>query len=151
MSHVTAGLGIIKDIDCLERSVAKFPQLEFLRDKTSYEWNGEFYDDWGESNEQLTARARGVDPSQYGKCDHAIRMKGCQYEIGVTKREDGQGWSLVWDVWRGQKLSATIGKDGEKLMTEYNLEFCQQFALQNGFAIDMQEVEGEAVITMTEY
>jgi hypothetical protein len=152
MSHVKAGLGIIKDIECLKRAVAKFPQLKFLEDHTTYAWNGEFYDDWGEQNEHLTARARGIDPSQYGQCDHAIRLPGCTYEIGVTKRKDGQGWSLVWDVWLGRPLSKVIGEDAEKLMTAYNLEYCQQFSQTEGFSCEISEVvEDVQEIVMTEY
>ncbi len=45
----------------------------------------------------MSAYKLGIDPQEYGTSDHAIRVAGVHYEIGVVKRTDGKGWSLVWE------------------------------------------------------
>lgn len=140
MSHVTSSLAIITDLDVL-RWVIKtfFPKLKWMEGQKTYKWYGNFQDDWGEENEEKTARSRGIDPSQYGKCDHALHLPGCPYEIGITKRNDGEGWSLVWDVWRGAQLSEYIGNDAEKLMLKYNMAYVEKYAGMEGCMIETTE------------
>ena len=147
MSHVTATLCPITDIDCLKRVVAK-TGLKWMEGQETYTFFGRFLDDWGKGNEHRTARARGVDPSQYGKCEHAIRVPGGSYEIGVTKRQDGEGYSLVWDVWRGDHINKAIGKDGEILMASYNEEYISSYAQANGYMLQ-EEVNSDGNLVMT--
>jgi hypothetical protein len=59
-------------------------------------------------------------------------MQGCPYEIGVTRREDGKGWTLVWDTYRGSAISAYIGEDAQKFMCAYSEDIIQQYAAQFG-------------------
>lgn len=89
MSHVTSSLVVITDLECLKLALKKFPKLKWKEGVTNYSWFGSFLDDWSEV--EKTARERGIDPKQYGKAEHVIHVAGCDYEIGVTKREDGQG------------------------------------------------------------
>lgn len=132
MSHVTAGKLPITDLDCAREAVGRFPKLKWNEGAKTYAWYNRFQDDWGKNNEHKTARARGIDPSLYGKCDHSISMEGCPYEIGVTKRADGRGWSLVWDVWRGQAISEYIGQDAERFMCAYAEQYYQRYAQETG-------------------
>jgi hypothetical protein len=150
MSHVTASLAIITDLECLKRVLAKrFPKCHWIEGKQTYEWNGEFYDDWGDDNEHRTARARGVSPDQYGKCDHVIRVDGGKWEVGVTKRTDGQGYTLVWDMWRGHHINKAIGQDAEILMTAYNQEFVSAYAETHGYMVQQEvNADGNLVYTM---
>jgi hypothetical protein len=107
-------------------------------------------DDWSEV--EKTARARGIDPKQYGTSDHVIHLDGCDYEIGVTKRDDGQGYSLVWDTFgSGKKISKCIGDSAEKLMIEYQSHYIRQFADANGMMLDQStDSEGNLVLTLNE-
>lgn len=140
-------MSVITDIDCLRRVVERDPRLTWHEGKTSYTWNSEFYDDW--KQEERTARARGIDPSLYGKCDHEITVKGGSWSIGVTRRPDGKGWSLVWDVWRGAHINNAIGKDGELLLTAYNQELVRSMAVEQGFELcESVNEQGEQVITL---
>jgi hypothetical protein len=141
VSHVTSSLVTIGDLDILKKALTKFPKLKWHEGQKTYAWYNRFQDDWGKQNEHKTARARGINPSQYGKCESAISLPGCAYEIGVTKREDGQGWSLVWDVWRGQAISEYIGEDAQLLMCEYSRLYCEQYALSAGYISNTTEDE----------
>ena len=149
MSHVTSSLVVVTDLDVLKKVLSKFPKLHFKEGQKTYAWYNRFQDDWGKQNEHRTARARGIDPSQYGKCDSAISMDGCPYEIGITKRNDGQGWSLVWDVWRGQQISNYIGESAEKLMCAYSQQYIEDYALANGYMCSATEDAETINIEMT--
>ena len=152
MSHVTAGLTEVSDLAVL-KSVALAMGFTW-KDQKTYRFYGEFLDDWGNANEHLTARARGIDPSEYGKCDACLSLPGCGYDIGITKNKDGETWRLVWDTWssHGLMLSSKVGDNAEKIMTEYNREVCRRHAEVQGMTY-MEETnqDGDIVVTMTQY
>jgi hypothetical protein len=145
MSHLDSGLGIITEdgLDCLRAVVAKDPKLEWCEGATTYQWYGKWMQDYSGERAALN---RGIDPSQYGKCSHKIKLKGCHYEIGVTKRNDGLGYSLVWDKWAsGHKISAHLGADAEKLMIPYALEYAQHYAAQTGAMLNTTTAEDGSI------
>ena len=47
--------------------------------------------------------------TEFGKCDHAIKVPKCKYEIGVVKQ--GNHFSLLWDSYYTGGLEKRIGKD----------------------------------------
>lgn len=146
MSHVTCSLAVITDLDCLKRTLAaKFPALQWMEGQQKYNWYGSWQNDF--STDQA-AYKRGVDVDQYGKCEHAIRVPGCAYEIGVTKRKDGEGYTLVWDLWRGKEISKAIGQDAEILMNAYNEEYVSSYAQANGYMLQ-EEVNSDGNLVMT--
>ena len=51
----------------------------------------------------------GINIDDLGKCDHAIKVPECAYEIGVVKR--GSKYILLWDAWHKGGLEQKIGKD----------------------------------------
>lgn len=150
LSHVTSSLMVIHDLEILKRVIKnKFPKLVWKEGQKKYSWYQNFLDDWGKENENKTARARGIDPSQYGHCDHCIELPGCAYSIGVTARKDG-GYSLVWDIYRGQAISSYIGTDAEKISTAYSEEYAYEFSQNNGFMMNQQEDSEFIYISMTQ-
>lgn len=152
MSHVVCSSILINDLDALRKAVARFPELKWNENKKTFNWYGEWVDDYAAND---AAYKNGIDPDQYGTCDVCIqRERACQqhYEIGVVRRRDGQGWSLVWDHYSsGENLSEIIGRSGEKLTTAYAEEYIRQFAERNGFIMDERTDEnGDLVLTMNE-
>ena len=146
MSHVVSSPVIITNIECLKRALAKFPKLKFIEGAKTYEWWGRWENDYAKED---AAYKLGIDPSQYGKCEHKLHMDGVEYEIGICKRKDGQGWSPVWDfVSDGYKLSAYIGDGAEKLMSEYSRQFVLMHAEQEGLSCSQQETEDSIVLEM---
>lgn len=139
MSHVVSSKVVITDIECLKKVLKKFPKLKFHEGRKTYEWFGSWMDDYDAAD---AAYKNGIDPDDYGKCEHAISMEGSDYEIGVTKRKDGEGFSLVWDFFdSGKKISDYIGDSAEKLMTEYSTEYCRQFAEASGMMVNQSSDE----------
>jgi hypothetical protein len=139
MSHVVSSEVVITDLDCLKATLARFPKLHWKEGQTSYEWVGKFYNDYDGKD---AAYKRGIDPSQYGHSEHALSLDGCKFEIGVTKRKDGEGYSLVWDfIGDGRKLSQYIGDNAEKLMSAYSEEYCRRYAQETGMLFQSTEME----------
>jgi hypothetical protein len=148
MSHVVCSQIIINDLEALKKAVSKFPKLKWNESKKTFTWYGDWRNDYAAKD---AAYKNGIDVDQYGKCDVCIQMKGVEYEIGVVRRKDGQGWTLVWDHYAsGIGLSHYIGRNGENLTTAYAEEYIRDFAERNGFIMDQQEDgEGNLVLTMT--
>lgn len=144
MSHVTCSEVTITDIECLEAAVARMPELKFIRGKKTYRWWGNWLNDW--HNNPRQANRRGIDPDQFGKCDHAISVKNADegYQIGVTKCKDGTGWKIVWDdihAGSDSSISTAIGRNGQKLMSLYAEEVCKKYAAETGAHMETTELE----------
>lgn len=141
---------IVLDLEVLRIAIKKFPQLRWIEDKKTYNWYaGGWQDDYAKSD---AAYKNGIPVEDYGKCEHAIHMDGVDYEIGVVKRRDGEGYSLVWDFFGcGKKISKVIGDSAEKLMIEYQQHYIRQFADSNGMMLDQStDSEGNLVLTLNE-
>lgn len=139
MSHVISAKGIYEDLDILQIALKKFPQFQWREGQKTHVWFGEWVDDYRAAD---AAFKSGIKPEDYGKCDHAIHMNGVNYEIGVVKRADGLGYSLVWDFFSdGQRISDYIGQGGEKLLVAYEEEVLRQGAQRNGMMVNCTEEE----------
>lgn len=149
MSHVKTSDVIVKDLDCLREAVKKFPKLSFVEGQKKFTWYGEWVNDYDNAN---AAYKHGISTEDYGKCDHAIRMEGVAYEIGLMKRKDGEGYSVVWDFYGcGRRIDEYIGHDGEKLMTEYNRLYIEKFAMENGFTMQVEEDAKQLIQELVDY
>lgn len=119
MSHVAKIEIEINDLECLKEAAAEIG-LEFRTDQKNYRWYGRWMADYNSDN---AAYRQGIDPSEYGKCDHAIGIPKNKdaYEVGVCKSKTGNGYSLVWDFWQGgYGLENVAGKDCHKLLQKYS-------------------------------
>lgn len=92
MSHIVEIDLLINDLECLKRAVAADPRLEW-REQQTYKWFGQSYG----------VLPEGTTKEDLGKCDFAIGVKGNPkaYEVGVVKKKDGTGYTLVGDFWNG--------------------------------------------------
>jgi hypothetical protein len=132
MSHLHANMdAIITDTNLLRKTVDKFPGLTWVEGKKDFFW---YY-----------SNAKGEE-NQFGKCEHVIKVKDCDYEIGVFKRKDGKGWSLVWDPHR-YAVGAAIGHNAEALMTAYEKECFYDYADRNGYIVE-ETVDADGMINM---
>lgn len=145
MSHIVSSKHIITDISCLKRAIKNhFPQLVWMEGQRTFAWYGEWMNDYDAAD---AAYKLGIDPKDYGKCDHAIRMPGVEYEIGIMKRADGKGWSPVWDFFAdGKKLSKVIGQNAEKLMAAYHEECARAYAEEHGLELETETDDNDEVV-----
>src|SRR5574342_676271 len=130
MSHMDAAKAVVMDLDCLKDAVSTFLKLHWREGQTTHAWYGKWMDD---HDTETAAYRQGVPVEDYGHCLHAISVDGSGYEIGVVKRKDGQGYSLVWDFYgTGRNINKVIGDGAEKLMVEYQRLLCAKYAMQAG-------------------
>lgn len=118
MSHITEVKLKIRDLDALALA-AEACGFDFREGQKTHAWYGRFL---GDSNEgRQFARERGEQAM--GKCEHALRLKDHKkgdYEIGIAKSVDGDGYSLLYDTFGpGRRLLAAAGSTMGKLKQEY--------------------------------
>lgn len=147
MSHITDVKMKIRDLDALEEAVKELG-LELRRDQKTYGWYGRFVNDSNRYGDLL--------PSEMGKCEHAIALKGSgpggtsNYEIGIRAAKDGDGFSVYFDSWgSGQRLEAAAGKDLSRLKQEYAIAVARRKAEKKlkpkGFTIERMKLDGGRV------
>ena len=147
MSHVVASGVIITDIDCLRAAVAKVMGLHWKENQKTWKWYGKWVNDYSAAD---AAYKLGIDTKDYGKCEHAISVNGSGYEIGIMKRKDGKGYSLVFDFFgvNGRNIQKVVGDGCEKLMVEYQREYVTRFANLENMNINWEESKGEVLFEM---
>lgn len=84
---------------------------EWLGDQRTHKWYGQFMGDY-----PLPA---GFTRADMGRCEHAIRIPGAFYEIGVVNK--GGEWKLLWDFWSGGGLQPKLGQNAGLLKQAYGI------------------------------
>jgi len=124
MSHVTQIDLRIKSLEALKAACSRLG-LEFVTGQKTYKWYGRFMGDY-----QLPEWLKVED---LGKCQHAIRVPGASYEIGIVERE-GE-YKLLWDFWGSGGLERVLGKGGGKLKQAYTVEQAKATARRAGYQV----------------
>lgn len=148
MSHITEIKLKVKDLDALA-AAAETLGFTFVEGKKTYRWYNRFVNDSDEG--RAFARERGVEAM--GRCEHVLRAKdhtSDDYEIGVVKALDGDGYTLAYDSWGpGKKLEAKAGPQLNTLRREYAVETATRAAnrtlARQGFRVERQDLEGGRV------
>jgi len=117
LSHVSKIEIEIQSLEVLKDACNRLG-LRFKENQKTYRWFGKYMGDY--------PLPEGMTPDDLGKCDHAIEVPGCDYDIGVLKR-DGQ-YRLFWDFWTSGGLEAKLGKDAGKLKQAYAVSRIKQEA-----------------------
>lgn len=152
MSHITLIKAKVRSLDALAAAAAALG-MEFRRDQRSFHWYGTFL---GDSRSGLeAARQRGSDT--FGQCEHAIRAAGHRegdYEIGVVRASDGDGYQLMVDTWGpGRRLADSLGGDRlPKLVQEANLVAAEQEVRSNpkyrGYSMQRELLAGSRTVRL---
>jgi hypothetical protein len=134
MSHVTKVKVVIKDLQALAEA-AEACGCELVEGQKTYKWYGEWVNDY---NTEDAAYRQGIKTDDYGKCEHAIRVKGDKnaYEVGVCNNPDGEGYVLVYDFYnQARTLEAKIGHHAERLSQQYKASAVKSAMKAKGFKI----------------
>jgi hypothetical protein len=155
MSHLSASTAALEDLDCIEIALSRIDsRLKLRRGQKTFKWFGRFMDDYGAAD---AAYRQGINTDDYGKCEHAITMDGCDYEIGLMPIPAGrtrkvqhpatgevvempvQGWLAVYDHWGpGRKLMQVMdGKQAERLNDEYMAALHEKKAKAAGHRVNL--------------
>ena len=131
MSHVASVDLEVTDLVALKKACAEMG-LTYMEGQTTYKWYGRFMNDYQGAD---AAFLHGMNPKDYGKCAHAIRMKGYQegdYELGVVKMPNGN-YRLIYDFFgNGRKIADQLGKGCERMKQIYGITKAQMIAKLKG-------------------
>ena len=89
----------------------------------------------------------GVKIEDIGKCDHAIRVPGCAYEVGVIKR--GDHYILLWDYYSAGGLVQKIGPNAGILKQAYTVARVRKEARQKGYRIREKKIDQGVRLVLT--
>lgn len=134
MSHVTSSSVVIKDLESLRAAVKLFPELTWCEGQKTWKFWGSWANDYHQ--EDAAYKRLGIDPKTYGKGEHAIKVKGTDWEIGVVARKDG-GYALVYDFYagKGARIQEVVGKEACKLSQMYNKQVVVKQAKKAGYFV----------------
>ena len=123
MSHISK---IEVEIHSLEdlKQACKQLGFRFCENQKTHKW-------YGTNSESETE-------TEFGKCDHAIKVPKCKYEIGVVKQ--GNHFSLLWDSYYTGGLEKRIGKDAGILKQAYSVQRIKREARIKGYRVVQKNV-----------
>ena len=138
MSHISK---IELVIHCLEDLKDACRQLgfEFVKNQKTFKWYGRWVGD--------TPLPEGVKIEDIGKCDHAIRVPGCEYEVGVIKR--GEHYVLLWDYYYAGGLIERIGANAGKLKQAYTVSRVRKEARRKGYRVLEKRIDQGVRLVLT--
>jgi hypothetical protein len=153
MSHVVqTNETTMKDLSCIVKACERLG-WQFVEGQQSYAWYGHWADDspipdgmfTPERTAELRAASREVRTKAMekalGKCDHAIKVPGASYEVGIVRKEDGS-YSFVWDWWGSGGLVGKMDQrefqaahKGGRFVQAYNVEVAKKVARIKGYPV----------------
>lgn len=132
MSHIASIKIKIKDISALIAACAELG-AEFRQGQTTYHWYGRRAGD--------SPLPEGMTEDMLGKCQHAIRIPGVKYEVGVVQTADGT-YTLAWDEYGydngehdGHKLIQKFGPQLGTLVQLYGVHQATALMQARGFKV----------------
>ena len=124
MSHVSEIELKILSLEALKAACTRLG-LQFVEGQKTYKWYGYFMGDY-----PLPSWLKVAD---LGKCQHAIRVPGASYEIGLVEHEGEI--KLLWDFWSEGGLEKVLGKQGGRLKQAYTVEQSKAVARRAGYRV----------------
>lgn len=147
MSHVVSVNLQVTDLKALEQACKELG-LQFMRDQKTHVWYGRWVNDYNRAD---AAFKNGIAPENYGKCEHAIKVPGADYEIGVYQNPKGTGYVLAFDNYAsGKVISKTLGTGLEKLKQLYGVAKATLEAKAKGWMVNRHNLpNGGIKLTLT--
>lgn len=157
MSHVTTCDVKVRNLDALEQACQRLGWT-LVRNQKTFAWYGKWLGDTELPHGLLTDEHRVKwngftntrDQRQYlteifNQCDHAIKVPGAKYEIGLVRR--GEDYVPVWDYWQDGGLS----QDAWAPMAQaYAVCQAKMAAEANGFIVGESTLDtGSIELTLT--
>lgn len=138
MSHIAKIEIEIKDLEALKAACARIG-CTYVEGQRTYKWYGVSIGDY--------PLPSGYTAHDLGHCDHAIRVPGAAYEIGVVRRRDGKpGYHLLWDFWAEGGLQQQLGTNGGRLIQAYGIEATRRIARGQGYHVTETTQEDGSVV-----
>jgi hypothetical protein len=143
MSHVATVKLDVQDLESLKNAVGDLG-LEWREGQKTYKW----FNSWVGDYHGEDAAYREYDPKEFGKnAEHAIRDKEGEYEIGVAKAKEGNGYSLLVDFWGNPGV---VRKCGGKGLPDLKQRYAEHVTIKQlrktGFRTTVQRVRTDGSV-----
>ena len=144
MSHIVTIDLEIHNLEALKSAAARL-DMEFREGQTTYRWFGTRI-----GNDPLPP---GMSVEDLGRCEHAIAIReagaGKAYEVGVVRSKSHDGYTLVWDFWRGGfGLREVVGDGCGRLMQAYALASAKSSAAAKGWSTQ-EVIQNDGSVRLT--
>lgn len=164
MSHIATIELEINDLAALKEACRDLG-FEFIEGQTTYRWFAtkiaELYgqDKANEYVQKLKEEQRADRPiksytlaegttiDDMGKCHHAIKVPGADYEIGVVQLPN-ERYVLHADYWNAGGLEARVGKGCVKLRQAYTVCRIKHEARRKGKTVKVERLEDRIRVTV---
>ncbi len=143
MSHVEIREARLTDLDAIKRACKRLG-WDFRENQKTFDWFGEHVGDtdtWRkfftegelEALDRMTERERlRVLTDTFSRCDHAISVPDCSYEIGLVQTPTG--YKVVYDAFEDGGLQNVFNEaNGDPLAQAYAVEKAGMIAEENGY------------------
>jgi len=127
LSHISKIEIEIQSIEDLKQACNELG-LEFREGQKDYKW-------YGTQRESVSGNDNQTD---LGKCDHAIKVPGAKYEIGIVKK--GKHYELLWDNYYTGGLEEKVGKNAGFLKQAYSIQRIKREARIKGYRVVQKKV-----------
>jgi len=145
MSHVVLIKANITDLEVVASACKRLGFHFHLQQKT-FRWYGTWLNDFDAA---LAAHEQGIDPKDYGKCDHAISIPGANYEVGLLEREGS--YQLLFDFYEHAIKEQLGGEGAPRFLQAYAVEAALKQARSQGYLVHEQTLEdGTITLQLTE-
>jgi len=134
VSHLTKIKVEVRSLEDLKAACDRLG-FQFMPDQKTYKWFGVWMGD--------SPLPEGINQSDLGKCDHAIRVPGANYEVGVVKQ--GDKYTLLYDFWTLGGLQESLGDNAEKLVQSYSLVAAKREAERQGYSTYEEQLEDGSI------
>ncbi len=138
MSHISKVELVIHSLKDLKEACQQLG-FEFVENQKSFKWYGRWVGD--------TPIPEGINIEDIGKCDHAIRVPGCTYEVGIIRR--GEHYILLWDYYHAGGLEPKIGPNAGILKQAYTVARVRKEARQKGYRIREKKMDQGVRLVLT--
>jgi hypothetical protein len=138
VSHISKVEIEVRDLAAVE-AMCKELGWTFMRGQTHYRWYGRFVYD--------TPLPEGLKVEDLGHCTHAIKVPGCNYEVGLVQTQTG--YRVIFDYYEGALTRALGGREAPLLKREYAIAAVKQQARKMGKqAVVTRAANGQAKVVI---
>ncbi len=106
MSHVATVETKLTDLQAVKAACERMG-WQFVEGQKKYAWYGRSVGDYSAADNALD---HGMTEADLGKCDHAIKVPGAKYEIGLVKKDNG--YVPAWDWYAAGGLQNIRSENG---------------------------------------
>ena len=133
MSHVACVELEVNDMEALEETCKELG-WNLKRGQKTYKWFGRWVNDYSAGD---AAYHHGIDPKDYGKCDHAISIPGINYEVGLVQKPTGKPgqYVVIFDFFDQALKDALGGQGAPKLIQHYGVKKVTAECQKKGYKV----------------